>query len=230
MVEHSTIADPDIHEPKGVAASGAGRVYLSDGAGSGNWQYPLTGINSATADQVFVSDGAGGGSFKTITLRGWENIDNSGAAQSLTSGVRTQVLNDAAGPATFDFEALPTATGSVWDPSTNSFDWQAAGLKVGDTVDIRFDINYTVNTGNDGFLVEFDLGIGSATPVTLPVKDFNIDTAGTEEKVPFNSFFIGSNDILTSPARLYVTANSAGDSIDVNGWYVRFSPIHPVLS
>lgn len=33
--EHSAIADPSIHEPKGVAAANANEVYVADGAGSG---------------------------------------------------------------------------------------------------------------------------------------------------------------------------------------------------
>ncbi len=36
-IEHSTITDPNIHEPKGVAAATADQVYVSDGAGSGDW-------------------------------------------------------------------------------------------------------------------------------------------------------------------------------------------------
>ena len=39
-IQHNLITDPDIHEPKGVAAATIGKVYVSDGAGSGSWQYP----------------------------------------------------------------------------------------------------------------------------------------------------------------------------------------------
>lgn len=39
-VQHKNITDPDIHEPKDVAAAAVGKVYVSDGAGSGSWQYP----------------------------------------------------------------------------------------------------------------------------------------------------------------------------------------------
>lgn len=40
-VEHSTITDPDIHEPKGVAAANSGDIYVANGAGSGNWTAPV---------------------------------------------------------------------------------------------------------------------------------------------------------------------------------------------
>lgn len=39
-VQHKNITDPDIHEPKGVASAAVGKVYVSDGAGSGSWEYP----------------------------------------------------------------------------------------------------------------------------------------------------------------------------------------------
>lgn len=34
-VEHRTITDPNIHEPKGAAAASANSIYVFDGAGSG---------------------------------------------------------------------------------------------------------------------------------------------------------------------------------------------------
>ena len=43
--EHNTITDPEIHEPKGVAAAASGEVYVANGAGSGSW--------TASEDAVF---------------------------------------------------------------------------------------------------------------------------------------------------------------------------------
>lgn len=36
-VNHSTLTDPYLHEPKGIAAAGADRVYIANGSGSGVW-------------------------------------------------------------------------------------------------------------------------------------------------------------------------------------------------
>ena len=36
-VNHSTLTDPYIHEPKDISSAGSGQVYVSDGAGSGDW-------------------------------------------------------------------------------------------------------------------------------------------------------------------------------------------------
>lgn len=55
--EHSTITDPDIHEPKGVAAATAGQAYIADGAASGTWTdvYQFASVYSSEADAVSVS-------------------------------------------------------------------------------------------------------------------------------------------------------------------------------
>ena len=36
-VQHSTLTDPNLHEPKGIASASANQVYISDGSGSGDW-------------------------------------------------------------------------------------------------------------------------------------------------------------------------------------------------
>lgn len=36
-VNHSTLTDPYLHEPKGVAAASNGSVYVANGSGSGSW-------------------------------------------------------------------------------------------------------------------------------------------------------------------------------------------------
>ena len=44
-VNHSTLTDPYLHEPKGIAAAASGAVYIADGAGSGDWQQHHNYIN-----------------------------------------------------------------------------------------------------------------------------------------------------------------------------------------
>jgi len=36
-VNHSTLTDPYLHEPKGVASASSGDVYVANGSGSGAW-------------------------------------------------------------------------------------------------------------------------------------------------------------------------------------------------
>lgn len=37
-VNHSSLTDPYLHEPKGVAAASVGKVYVANGSGSGAWE------------------------------------------------------------------------------------------------------------------------------------------------------------------------------------------------
>lgn len=49
-VQHVNATDPNIHEPKGVAAASANTMYIADGGGSGSWAKAgpsnLTDINN----------------------------------------------------------------------------------------------------------------------------------------------------------------------------------------
>ena len=50
-VNHSTLTDPYLHEPKGVYAAAANKVYVSDGSNSGAWT-ALGLVISGTIDDV----------------------------------------------------------------------------------------------------------------------------------------------------------------------------------
>jgi hypothetical protein len=54
-IQHASISDPDIHEPKGIAAALAGQVYAADGLGSGSWQ-PQAGAPTNTVLVQTASD------------------------------------------------------------------------------------------------------------------------------------------------------------------------------
>lgn len=51
-VQHSSLTDPNLHEPKGIAAASANQLYLSNGSGSGTWtnanRFPGTGWGKYT--------------------------------------------------------------------------------------------------------------------------------------------------------------------------------------
>ena len=44
-VNHSTLTDPYLHEPKGVAAATNGSIYIANGSGSGSWTKAHSHIN-----------------------------------------------------------------------------------------------------------------------------------------------------------------------------------------
>lgn len=53
-IQHKLIADADLHEPKGIASAVAGKVYVSDGAGTGNWLYPSGKVHG----EIYIDAGA----------------------------------------------------------------------------------------------------------------------------------------------------------------------------
>ena len=42
-INHSALTGAELHEPKGADTAQNRQIYLSDGAGSGNWRYWPTG-------------------------------------------------------------------------------------------------------------------------------------------------------------------------------------------
>jgi hypothetical protein len=73
-IEHRDIADADLHEPKGVAAATANKVYVSNGSGSGNWQkagavsIDSTGENKG---RIITADGANGAGWQETV---WKDL------------------------------------------------------------------------------------------------------------------------------------------------------------
>jgi hypothetical protein len=106
-IEHVVITDPNIHEPKGVSSAQISTVYKANGTGSGTWSR-LTETDLAYSD-------------KTKNIFGWNDIADSlytsGSPRAISSGVRTQLTNNAAAAQT-DTSRL----GSLWSTSLNRFD------------------------------------------------------------------------------------------------------------
>lgn len=79
-VNHSTLTDPFLHEPKGVSTATTGQVYVSDGAGSGSW----TGLSRAVrstgaADQTLTAG--------TLTILDFDTVEfNTGGYTVATTG------------------------------------------------------------------------------------------------------------------------------------------------
>jgi hypothetical protein len=75
-IQHSSISDPNIHEPKGASSAPLNSVYVSNGAGSGNWgKLPVQGLSGitalGTAGQSIVSNGIGGAAFDDVLASGY---------------------------------------------------------------------------------------------------------------------------------------------------------------
>ena len=81
-----------LHEPKGVAAAAAGKVYLSDGLGSGSWVVPPYTLTTrlddvSTASTVYIPIPFAGTVTKVVTV----------LEGSLTTANATVTVKNAAG-------------------------------------------------------------------------------------------------------------------------------------
>jgi hypothetical protein len=65
---HSTITDPNIHEPKGAASADANTVYRADGAGSGNWDAPLELIERRTLSGLTAEEFTGLSAYRNLYI------------------------------------------------------------------------------------------------------------------------------------------------------------------
>lgn len=195
---HSQISGNELHEPKGVDSASGGEVYVSDGLGSGAWQSSI--------------------------LNTYEKYTNAGSSQTLVADTALDLTNDG------DTSSLslkhPNSTG-VWNTTDNQFEWDSAGLSLGDSVRVSVDLNLTTSLGNTAYTVSLDLAEGSGSETSVLLGSGLIVTAGTNQLNFEKSFCIDSADILDNPAKVSVTVDMAG-SVVANHFSV-FSSLREVF-
>lgn len=58
MSTHSSLTDPELHEPKGASTATAGQVYIANGSGSGSWsnmQHGATSVAFTSSDVTLTA-------------------------------------------------------------------------------------------------------------------------------------------------------------------------------
>jgi hypothetical protein len=158
----------------------------------------------------------------TLYAFGIEDYGSNDAAQALTSGVALKITNDGAGSDTNVAYKIP-GRGAIWNTTSDQFEWDTAGLVLGDTATIRMDFDVTCGGTGNGFTVELRMGVGSSNPFTLNVGKNTFDAAGTYHMMMMTEVYMGSADVLDYPATIYMTADSISDSVDYNGHFVKYS-------
>lgn len=112
----------------------------------------------------------------------------------------------------------PFGITDVYDADNNRFDWSE--LKLGDTVDIRLDlevITSSTNTEIDVFLLMAD-GVGS---YQIPfVAEQNYKTVGTYNVNRYNGVYMGDSNTLDNFAKFQMKSDKTC-TVKVNGWYCK---------
>jgi hypothetical protein len=167
----------------------------------------------------------------TIFTMGFEDYNDLATATTpieLTlADTRYALTNDGAGPFTNTTYRLP-GYNAIWDVATDAFDFAGAGLVLGDTVDIRIDIDIDNSGANGSFILGMDLAIGSGGPYNLAIDEQAYKSAGVHKKVAMFSIYMGDTNTLNFPAKLTLESDTTGDEVRVHGWYVRVIPRHAV--
>jgi len=204
-IEHVNAADPDIHEPKGVAAALAGYIYVANGAGSGTWGFPDPSPGTISQGVCDYSDLTTVGSPIALT----------------TPGTFYELTNDGAGADTNTTYSLAGLEG-IWNVATNRFDFSDGGvLSLGDTVDMRFTVSVTTGGVNTAITIELELDVGG-TPYTIEIVPIqNFKTVGTYIMSRYTSVYMGNTGTLNNPARIIAKSDTAGATVTVVGWFVR---------
>lgn len=200
-IEHDVITDPNIHEPKGVSGASVGQVYIANGAGSGTWTTPpYTNVDMGFYD---YNDAATASTPINLTL----------------ANTNYELTNDGLGPFTNKTYAL-NGVADIWDVGTDRFDF--SNLSLGDTVDIRLDIEWTTVAQNTEVKLVLELGVGTGSAYTIPFfSGHNLKTIKPHNLIRWNGIYMGDNTTKNNPARFLAQADDAGTTIKVNGWYAR---------
>lgn len=92
-MNHASISDPYLHEPKGISTAEENTVYYANGSGSGTWgKLPIPALNftvTAVPDYTFTDAEAG----KDIVYNGLITADTSQIVDlSVNSGIASEDL------------------------------------------------------------------------------------------------------------------------------------------
>lgn len=201
MTEHVSITDPNIHEPKGASTASSGQILVANGSGGTSWQTPT---------------------FSYVEV-GWYDYNDVTTATTpialTTPGTYYTLTNDGGGvntKVTYGISGIP----NIWNTATNRLDF--TGLELGDTLEIRADIDVTTTNINTAVNLVLELATGTGNEVDIPlINNNNIKAASTVHYVANVGFYIGSALIKDSPARIKASADTAGATVKVRGWYIR---------
>lgn len=198
-VQHRDIPDAQLHQVKGAASASSGQILVATGTGTATFQDPA---------------------FTTAAMGFWDYNDTATASTPIAitlANTEYQLTNNGLGANTLKTYKLPSIS-EIFNTSTGYF--QFTGLQLGDTVDIRADIEITTASANNVVEVLMEYGVGS-TPYKITYAQRYFKSAGVQKlTIPIN-FYMGNTLTLSNPARILLKNDTVGSTVKVNGWYAR---------
>lgn len=209
---HKDVAEDNMHEPKGLkaltaGAADVGKVTASDGAGAS----VARKIKPSELDPAE----------KQCRMGMWDYNDTATTTTPIVLAVADTLYpltNDGLGVNTLLTYALPELS-NIWNVSTNKLDFTM--LELGDTVDVRVDIEVTTTGANHEIVLEWAFAEGGA-PYSLQIVRQNFKAAGTYTFTVMHSAYMGDLNTRDNPSVFKVASDTGTtDSVVVHGWFVR---------
>lgn len=199
MIQHKSIPNDQLHEVKGASTATSGMILKANGDGTAGFFTPP---------------------YTTVKMGFWDYNDSITATTPIALsplGTFVQLTNSGGGAQTQLTYGLPI-TPAIWNTATNYLNFN--GLSLGDTVDIRIDMDVITTTANCELSVVAEYGIG-VTPYTLTIGRDYFKTTGTYPVSMTHSLYIGNVLTKDSPARLLCKSDVTGTTVKVKGWFIK---------
>jgi hypothetical protein len=164
------------------------------------------------------------GGMVTQAFYDYADLATQSTALSLTASTWTDLPNDGAGSGTTTTFKLP-GVNDVWDTTDDELD--LSGLTIGDTVDVRVDIEVTTTSANQIVNLRLNFNNGG-TAFQLPFYQNGFKTAASHPIVQTVPFYIGAASVKDNPITIQIESDDTA-SVVINGWMIRVLPRHPVL-
>ena len=203
-VQHSTLTDPNLHEPKGISTAAANGVYLSNGSGSGAW----TPVNR--------TPGTGWGQYSNALYTGttYLSITDAGVLIPFDTNVNVTQL-----PIT-----LAGSTSPLMDLSTETLLFVSAGDM--HSITLSFFIAATSGTPSFMDLILYGSSDGTTYATLLAEKSTGIFKT-SDQHINISSLFPVSANMATYGARLTLRMQvSSGDTASIKDINLITTRVH----
>lgn len=200
-IQHASIPDAQLHEPKGVVSAANKTTYVANGSGSGSWRK----IKESDIDYTSASD----------NLYGWNDISDSlytsSAPRAIASATRTQLTNNG-----LAVQSNTTRLGGVWVAGSSQF--AINDLNSSYLLRVTAKVKAAAAAGTPyTFKIELQSDNG---PVVIAGSDMFIKGGSHENHLTCSFPFYMGSVINNYPLKLYVTADTAITMYDI-GFFLQ---------
>lgn len=169
---------------------------------------------------LIVAQAAVAASTKTYWFDANDTLTTSTPITHSAGASNTFLTNNASGTNTTSYN--PDGKAALWNPVTKKFDFTS--LKIGDTVEIRGDIEIA-NAAAQEIDMVFSLAEGTGTAYELRISHNYYKTAATGTPLTFMfRIYIGDADTKNGGAR-FKLESVAATSIKVVGWFYQITEV-----